>query len=131
MIKTANSLVVALGISSLILISLHSLACSKEQPPSRPLTVPQDAQWAGGPDGGCWVRCSIDVQRDVNYCVAYLDTTGDIMQSGDFRLRGLHRAARLEELSYSWCDGSLIGLKKQLVLEPIVTPTPILSLPSH
>jgi hypothetical protein len=112
-----KSCVLALGWITMCLSCL--LSCTKEHAPSRPSNVPRDTVWAGGPDGGCWVKCTIDERHDVNRCVAYLDTTGTIMQSGTYRLRGLKRAARAEELSYSWCDGRLIGLRRQLVLEPI------------
>lgn len=87
--------------------------CGNEgHPPERPQGVPSEAVWAGGLDGGSFVLCQIDLTRKVNTCTVYNDFSGQVVEHGDFRLKGEDRAARLEELNYSWADGGgMIGLK--------------------
>jgi hypothetical protein len=91
----------------------------------RPAGVPDDAIWAGGRDGGCFVKCEVDVAKSVNNCVAYLDSNGHVLQRGEYRIRGEARAATTEELAYAWCDGNAIGLKNGLVLDPVEKSVPV------
>jgi hypothetical protein len=90
--------------------------CDVAAPP-RPAGVPADAVWAGGRDGGCFVKCDVDPVRNVNNCTAYLESTGDVLQRGEYQVQGETRAATNKELAYTWCDGEVIGLKNGLVLE--------------
>jgi hypothetical protein len=105
--------------SNLLLITLlmGMVACRKVEPPARPASVPAEAVWAGGADGGSWILCSVDAENNVNRCTIYNDNSGEIELQGDFTLRGESRAARVEELSYVGFDGSVIGLAGNRVLE--------------
>ncbi|HLK64256.1 MAG TPA: hypothetical protein VKU19_12500 [Bryobacteraceae bacterium] len=84
-------------------------------PRHRPNSVPANAVWAGGPDGGSYFFCGVDMERGVNPCTVWNDETGSVIVSGDFWISGQDRAATADELRFGWYDGSVIGLQ-------IVTP---------
>lgn len=68
-------------------------------PPSvRPAGVPSDALWVGGADGGAYVRCEVDLARNVDHCELWNDFTGDLAESGDYQIHGQARAATEQEL---------------------------------
>jgi hypothetical protein len=69
------------------------------EPSKRPANVPENAVWAGGPDGGAYVLCSVDEPLNVNRCTIWNDYTGD-SRSGVFRLAEDNRAATKPELVY-------------------------------
>ncbi len=73
-------------------------------PWKRPPNVPQNAVWAGGPDGGAYILCTVDKVRDVNPCSVWNQSSGD-MRSGSFRLEKEGRAASQSELNY---EGAII-----------------------
>jgi len=111
---------VLVGLASFVLISC-GWGCNQAtrlKPKTRPLRVPSDALWVGGADGGAYVRCTSDSARDVNPCSVWNDYTGDLIESGDYRLRKEGRAATEAELVISFPDfGGLIYLKNGLVLK--------------
>jgi hypothetical protein len=98
-------------------------ACDRNaslKPKTRPLAVPSDAVWVGGADGGAYVRCAVDTVRNVNPCSVWNDYTGKLVESGDYRLLKLGRAARESELKIAFPDfGGLIYLEGGLVLKRI------------
>lgn len=110
--------------SSVVVFALILLLCScgEPAPPKRPPSVPSAAVWAGGPDGGSWILCEVDLARNVNRCSVYNENTGELETSGDFVLRGENRAARGSELIYEWFDGTDIGLSGNRVLQPTTPP---------
>ena len=75
------------------------------------------AVWAGGADGGCYVRCSVDVQRNVNRCEVWNDYTGELVASGDYQISHEHRAATTAELKYSGAVNQFIYLADGRTLE--------------
>ena len=94
-------------------------------PSVRPAGVPKDATWVGGADGGAYVRCSVDEARNVDQCAVWNDFTGDLIESGDYRIRGQARAATEQELrtiSFPDFDGH-IYLEKEMVLDRMQPPT--------
>ena len=96
----------------------------RKVPPDRPTGVPAQAVWAGGPDGGSFILCEIELGRDVNTCTVYNEDTGQVMEQGDFRLKIEGRAARASELRYAWADwGGMIGLADGRTLQRVQTPT--------
>ncbi len=111
----------------LVLVAVSALlSCGyRKIPPDRPLGVPSQAVWAGGPDGGSFIRCDVDTEKDVNNCTVYNEDTGHIMDRGSFKLGNENRAARTEELRYAWADwGGMIGLADQRVLKRTQSPAP-------
>lgn len=55
--------------------------------PLRPSTVPGDALWSGGADGGAWFLCY--AHDDKRYeCTVYADMTGDVVEQGVYALHG-------------------------------------------
>jgi hypothetical protein len=113
--------------ASLMLLALALTACtSKPVAPNRPLPVPNAAVWAGGVDGGSFIECDIDTERNVNRCLVYDDHTGDVAGGGFFRLSDLNRAARRDELQYRFFDGDRIYVESgTLVPVKPITPTSI------
>lgn len=68
-------------IGMLLLLALfNATSCTEHvSPPPRPKGVPADAVWAGGADGGSFIKCSYDASTGLNFCIVYNDFTGDIM----------------------------------------------------
>jgi hypothetical protein len=84
----------------------------------RPSGVPSDALWVGGADGGAYVRCTVDYVLDVNPCSVWNDYTGQLGESGNYRLDKENRAATQSELKISFPDfGGSIYLEHGLVLK--------------
>lgn len=72
---------VAAGVAASNLIRAHS-----SEAPRRPTNVPQNAQWAGGADGGVWVQCN-PIDKGVLVCRVYADVTGVMMEDeGEFSI---------------------------------------------
>lgn len=115
-----NNLFETLGIA-LLMAMLDLLACHKPaslEPKRRPANVPQDAIWAGGADGGAYVHCAVDVYRQTNPCTVWNDYTGNIVESGDYKLMAQGRAAVQAELRNTAADfGGHIYLQNGLVLK--------------
>ena len=107
----------------LFLLLFYCLSCGgagsgSAEPEKRPKAVPAEAIWAGGPDGGSYVLCTVDQAKDVNRCEVWNDYNGDLIESGEYRLREQKRAAQPSELVYVFADrGGRIELKNGMVLE--------------
>jgi len=89
--------------------------CYRSCPPTRPGGVPGSAVWAGGLDGGGWVTCSVEAHSDPNVCTIY-DEEGRTQGPARYRLKKLNRAARTEELRFTYVTGQAIGLENGLEL---------------
>lgn len=76
----------------------------------RPKSVPETAAWSGGADGGSYIDCYYNKERDYDDCTTYNDWTGDVIVSGHFMLQGQNRGAKPSELGYAFFDGDVIGL---------------------
>jgi hypothetical protein len=77
--------------------------CSSDIPtPERPEAVPSSAVWAGGPDGGTWFDCGAGGNNRWNQCTVYADVSGVVLESGKFQLQAEKRAARKDELKYTF-----------------------------
>jgi hypothetical protein len=109
----------ASGISVMALLILN--ACSSREnwePKHRPSGVPPSAIWAGGQDGGSYIRCDVDAGRDLNTCTVWDDFNGWVVENGEYRLLRERRAATKDELQFRWADrGGWIGLKDGKVLD--------------
>jgi hypothetical protein len=90
------------------LISCHN--ATSMEPKVRPVGVPQDAVWAGGADGGAYVKCRVDATRNVNPCSVWNDYSGVLIESGNYRLLKEGRAATESELKVAFPDfgGSIL-----------------------
>lgn len=100
-------------------------------PPARRAGTPADAVWAGGVDGGDWIRCRPTDARELRYaCQIYNDYSGALVASGEFLLRRESDdtsysaqefprvAAAPDSLRYSHFDGEVIRLRDGLALIP-------------
>ena len=57
--------------STLLVISL---GCQpKVEAPPRPSSAPKDATWAGGANGGAWIRCDQPLESPRNQCTVHDD----------------------------------------------------------
>lgn len=88
------------------------------RPAKRPPGVPETATWAGGADGGSYMHCAVDLKHDVNECRVWNDYTGQLMESGSYRLVRERRAAKQSELRFTGADwGGHIWLENGLTLQ--------------
>jgi hypothetical protein len=87
------------------------------RPKNRPANVPVDAIWAGGADGGAYIKCSVDSVRHVDSCSVWNDFTGESTGPHDYLLVKEHRAAMNSELQYTGAGGGSIFLQNGLVLQ--------------
>jgi hypothetical protein len=104
----------------LLLLSLFAVTSCMEHvsPPPRPKGVPADAVWAGGADGGSFIKCSFDPSAGLNFCTVYNDFTGKIEAEGRFAISGPARPEDVTEFSFSGFDGKKIYLKDGSILNP-------------
>lgn len=106
----------------LVLLSMAFLwsACRRRAiPPPRPEGVPNTAVWAGGVDGGSFIRCSFESGDSLNRCSVYNDYTGRLEAQGPFKISGPSRAEDFNRFAYSAFDGKRIYLKDGSVLTPV------------
>lgn len=95
-------------------------------PTVRPHGVPEDAVWAGGADGGAYIRCSVDKTHDYNVCTVWNDFTGESSGPAAYRLEPQGRPAAEQELSFLGAANATIYLKGGLTLtrvEEFKTPS--------
>lgn len=99
--------------------SRHNIlrACAAETREKAPSGVPADAVWAGGADGGAYVRCSLDKERGLDKCIVWNDFNGETDGLKDYRLEKEHRAASVDELKFTGAVNDLIFLQNGLVLK--------------
>jgi hypothetical protein len=101
-------------------LMINLLACRQPasfEPKPRPSSVPSDALWAGGADGGAYVRCTVDVIQDVNLCTVWNDYTGRSSGLGRYRLEKENRAATESELKITGATTEFIYLQGGLALK--------------
>ena len=84
-----------------LVVATTSCGPAQLKPAKRPSGVPADAVWAGGADGGAYVRCSLDEQREVDKCIVWNDSNGETDGLKDYRLEKEHRAASVDELKFT------------------------------
>lgn len=127
-----SSLLVALLFATL------SYSCTPEVvAPQRPISVPSEAVWAGGLDGGAWIRCSYEPEENANWCTVWNDTNGEILSSSLHVLRETGKPVAEVGLLYQAFDGVAIWLKGNRALIPRAVfegktdgfPPPIESIP--
>jgi hypothetical protein len=96
---------------------LLEIGCYRPYPPPKPNGFPIEAAWAGGLDGGGWVHCSTP-SPDYNECTTF-DEDGRTTGPGLYVLKRESRAARQEELKYTYVTGKVVGLQGGLELERV------------
>jgi hypothetical protein len=108
------------------ILSAFSTRAESCQMPERPSSVPSDAVWAGGSDGGSWVLCSPIAREGSFRCKIFDDYLGHLITDAIFHLYFLEadgklsRAenARLVHIEPRFYDGAIIALQDNLVLSP-------------
>jgi hypothetical protein len=67
--------------------------------PKRPESVPLDAVWGGGIDGGYWLDCQeLTEIQDAFYCMLYNDYSGDLEFQWQFYTERLDRSLTCEQI---------------------------------
>jgi hypothetical protein len=103
--------------AAVLVVATTSCGPAQLKPAKRPSSVPADAVWAGGADGGAYVRCSLDTKREVDKCIMWNDFNGETDGLKDYRLEKQHRAASVDELKFTGAVNDLIFLQNGLVLK--------------
>ena len=82
--------------ASLIAALAVTLVACGHRDPGRPPSVPPDALWVGGADGGAWIACRRSApSRGEYHCRVYLES-GLPEFEGEFVCRGPQRACDLD-----------------------------------
>jgi hypothetical protein len=68
-----------------ILILVTAFSCNNEEQ-TRPSSVPKDAIWKGGADGGCWILFNSITSNTLNLVIYYQD--GGIWEQGIYKKIG-------------------------------------------
>ena len=87
--------------------------------PERLPSISDTAVWIGGPDGGSWIDCSFDTERNTNWCTAWNDQNGEVMIRTLFVLQDTGEGAEEGKLQYAFFSGYHIELVDGRVLEPL------------
>jgi hypothetical protein len=84
-----NRILVALFciVGGLICFWIYLIAHPLVRAPERPSTVPSDAYWMGGVDGGNFYVCRLLLSRQGVYCDIYNDQSGTTQWSGTIPLK--------------------------------------------
>ena len=108
----------------MVFLASQSLAAA----PTRPPKVPDNTVWAGGLDGGAWIRCdriSKEPWGPVFKCTTYNDQTGEVWSRGlyvvgYFENQTFHRVQRYDgKPRYTSFDGEVIHIEsKNLLMVP-------------
>jgi hypothetical protein len=75
-----------------------------------------DAVWAGGADGGAYIKCTVDAVGNVDRCSIWNDFTGQSTGPQDYMLLRDHRAATDSELQYTGAANDSIFLQHGMIL---------------
>lgn len=75
-------LIISLLLSLKLFVLWFQQPCSKTE---RPATVPLDARWAGGCDGGVWIQTK-EQKKDQLRLRIYHDSRGDLIKDGWFSI---------------------------------------------
>jgi hypothetical protein len=103
----------------IVVAALLVVGCSRRiSSPPRPSGVPADAVWAGGADGGSFIKCAFDSATGLDLCSVFNDYTGETEARGRYRVDGKSRAQDAGQFAYSAFDGKKIYLKDGSVLSP-------------
>jgi hypothetical protein len=113
--KNLYSILTVIGLTAVLLSG--AIAST----PARPATVPQQAVWAGGADGGSWILCdriSKEPWGPVFQCTIYDDYSGSVVARGGLYVVSkkqngkFQRVERFDGLPrYSFYDGYMLGLE--------------------
>jgi hypothetical protein len=113
-VKKLYSILVAIGLTAALLSG--AIAST----PARPATVPKEAVWAGGADGGARILCnriSKEPWGPVFQCTIYDNYAGSVLARGLYvvskKQNGkFQRVRRFDGLPrYSFYDGDMLGLE--------------------
>jgi hypothetical protein len=120
MIKRA--MIIVLGVFAAVIIAATSffyLVSDPVQPVERPSSVPAEAVWAGGADGGSWIGCTLAEAKGTYRCSIYSEK-GTLLKEGFFALSG-EAAAYVEDPknSINAYDGKHILLSGRMKLAPV------------
>lgn len=88
--------------------------------PTRASGVPPDAVWAGGADGGDWLRCRAANAQGTRFrCEIYHDFTGELEVDGHFALApGISDTSPVDWTTFEFFDGRTVFLPKGRRLVP-------------
>jgi hypothetical protein len=112
----------------LAILFFPSVSCER-QAPNRPPTVSAQAVWAGGSDGGVWIKCDSLTSNERFSCVTFNDA-GYVWARGEYLIRTANwdsqrkapSYSRLQQspgqLVFSGFDGRVIYLQNSMVLLP-------------
>jgi hypothetical protein len=108
-----------------LLIAVVVVGCStRVNPPPRPKGIPVDAVWAGGTDGGSFIKCAFEAKTALDTCSVFNDRTGELEAQGEYKLTGRSRAQDAVQFKYSGFDGHRIYLMDGSVLVPSAAIAP-------
>lgn len=86
--------------------------------PKRLSSIPAAARWVGWVDGGAWILCSFNAEKDADWCTVWDDQVGRVVTRTYFVLQDSGKGVPPNELEYAFFSGDFIELADGRVLEP-------------
>lgn len=136
--KAITWLVVLGGGIAVVLIALRLIGFEiSKYPPDRPANIPSDTEWAGGYDGGVWIKCSEVNGSDPQQfkCDIYGENGSCWLSQGSFQPfkvtwdknsnSAIFDETRLNKLDYSAWDGRSLHLQNGFTLKWLGQWTPV------
>ena len=112
-------LAIGLGfIAGAYFVGFYGIHCVTAHIPSRPETVPTNAIWIGGIDGGVFIEISSTTDPKIYNATIYGDYDGSILYSGELKHNGETPFDPGDTSSYSGWDGHSLILRsnEQLII---------------
>lgn len=89
------------------------------QPPEKPSSVPDEAIWVGGADGGVFVKLSETARNDLYTGSIYRGHSGEVWYQGRFEYTGDEAFDPDKPSNYESWDGTVLHLNNQESLAAI------------
>ena len=90
----------------------------KVEAPSRPSNVPQEAQWYGGADGGCWIIIHDTDTVNRFHVRCFFDGSGNLWEEGIYEVdttvtKRTYTAEELRKVIIGYTGGNTVGVNNK------------------
>lgn len=112
-------------INWILFVGIVAIMGCRSNWPQRPTKVPENAIWAGGPDGGAWISCKLATKEPfIEYDCQIYDENGTLCADGAYILATINKTpitgiANFRSInSFNAYDGENIYITSKKMLTP-------------